>query len=250
MKILITNDDGILAEGLRILAETLSQSAEVVVVAPDRERSAIGTAVTLRRSLKVRCDPPMADGITTYAVNGTPTDCVILALGRIVPNIDLVISGINLGQNLGDDVLISGTVAGALQGYLRNRPAMAISVTAAEHYPQAASVAARLAGKIANHSLPRAIFLNINLPDLPQDEINGISLTRLANSSHIDTVTKSYEDGQSGYRLVRQRTANHAAPGTDIWAIERGYISISPLHNLLLGRTQPALSDHHFTDLL
>ncbi|MFH0942372.1 MAG: 5'/3'-nucleotidase SurE [Chloroflexota bacterium] len=250
MRILVTNDDGVLAEGLRILTETLSRNAEVVVVAPDRERSAIGTAVTLRRSLKVRREPPLVAGTTTYAISGTPTDCVILALGKMVPDIDLVISGINLGQNLGDDVLISGTVAGALQGYLRGKPAIAVSVATAEFFPEAARVAARLAGKIADRSLPRDVFLNVNLPDLPRDKVQGASVTRLARSSHIDTVDESYEDGQTAYRLLRRRTANHAAPGTDIWAIERGHISISPLHNLLLGRSQPALSDHHFADLL
>lgn len=250
MKILVTNDDGVLAEGLRILAETLSQFAEVVVASPDRERSAIGTAVTLRRSLKVRCEAPLATGTSTYAVSGTPTDCVILVLGKIVPDIDLVISGINHGHNLGDDVLISGTVAGAIQGYLRGKAAIAVSVSSSEFFPEAARVAARLAGKIADHSLPQDILLNVNLPDLPQDRLLGAIVTRLASSSHIDTVSEAYEDGQAAYRLLRRRNSNHASPGTDIWAIERGHISVSPLHTLLLGRSQPALSDRHFADLL
>lgn len=247
---MLTNDDGVSAEGLRILAETLSRFAEVVVVAPDRERSAIGTAVTLRRSLKVRRDPPLAPGSITYAINGTPNDCVILALGKIVPDVDLVISGINQGHNLGDDVLISGTVAGALQGFLRGKPAIAVSVAKSDFFPEAARVAARLAGKIADHTLPANVFLNVNLPDLPHDKLKEAMVTGLASASHIDTVSESFEEGQTAYRLLRRRTENHAAPGTDIWAVERGHIAITPLHTLLLGRSQPALSDQQFADLI
>jgi 5'-nucleotidase len=250
MKILVTNDDGIFAEGLRVLVETLSHIAEVVVAAPDRERSAIGTAVTLRRPLKVRHDPPLVPGVTTYAINGTPTDCAMLALGKIVPDADLFFSGINLGQNLGDDVLISGTVAAALQGYLRNLPAIAISAATEEQYPQAARVAMFLAQNISTHRLPGDLFLNINLPDRPLDKIKGTIVTQLAHESHLDTVAESRDGDQIYYRLVRQRINDHATPGTDVWAIERGHISISPLHSLLLGRSQPVITDQHFADLL
>ena len=250
MKILVTNDDGVFAEGLRVLVETLSHIAEVVVAAPDREQSAIGTAVTLRRPLKVRHDPPLAPGVATCAINGTPTDCVMLALGKLAPDADLVISGINRGQNLGDDVLISGTVAAALQSYLRGLPAMAISVFAENYYPQAARLATRLAQKFADGNLPGNILLNINLPEMPPDKIKGTIVTQLAHESHIDTVDESRDSNQTYYRLVRQRITNHAAPKTDVWAIERGYISISPLHSLLLGRSQPAVTDDNFTDLL
>lgn len=250
VKILLTNDDGVQAEGLRILAEMLGKSFEVVVSAPDRERSAIGTAVTLRRSLKVRNDPPLAAECATYAINGTPTDCVILALGNMVPDIDLVISGINQGHNLGDDVLISGTVAGALQGYLRGKPAIAVSVANPEFFPGAAQIAARLAGKIADGSLPDNVFLNVNLPDLPLDKIRETRVTNLSSASHIDMVDQSIEDGQTAYRLLRRRTGNHASTGTDIWAVEHGQISISPLHSLILGRRQPVLSDRDFADLI
>ncbi|RJQ38198.1 MAG: 5'/3'-nucleotidase SurE [Dehalococcoidia bacterium] len=250
VKILLTNDDGIGAEGLRTLAETLGKSFEVVVAAPDRERSAIGTAVTLRRSLKVRCDPPLTRDCVTYAISGTPTDCVILALGKMVPDVDLVISGINQGHNLGDDILISGTVAGALQGYLRGKPAIAVSVANPEFFPGAARIAARLAARIADGSLPPEVFLNVNLPDLSLDKIKETRVTNLSSASHIDTVDESIEDGQTAYRLLRRRTANHASPGTDIWAVEHGQISISPLHTLLLGRVQPKLNDQQFADLI
>jgi len=250
VKILLTNDDGVQAEGLRILAETLGKDFDVVVAAPDRERSAIGTAVTLRRSLKVRGDPPLAHNCVTYAINGTPTDCVILALGKMVPDIDLVISGINQGHNLGDDVLISGTVAGALQGYLRGKPAIAVSVANPEFFPGAALIAARLASKIAEGNLPGNAFLNVNLPDLSLDKIKEAKVTNLSSASHIDMVDESIEDGQTAYKLLRRRTANHASPGTDIWAVEHRQISISPLHSLILGHTQPKLSDRDFADLI
>lgn len=249
MKILVTNDDGVFAEGLRILVEALSKIAEVVVVAPDRERSAIGTAVTLRRPLKVRHDPPLVPGVTTYAINGTPTDCVMLALGRMVPGVDLVVSGINCGANLGDDVLISGTVAAALQAYRSGRPAIAISVFARDYYRHAAGVAARLTEKIGDCSLPGDILLNINLPDWPLEEIQGTTVTRLARQSHLDFVDESRDGDQIHYQLMRQRLNDHAAPGTDVWAVERGHISVSPLHSLLLGRSQPIITDLHFTDL-
>jgi len=250
MKILITNDDGVSAGGLTTLVGTLSQTAEVVVMAPDRERSAIGTAMTLHQPLRVRYDPPMVPGVATYAVNGTPTDCVMLALGKMVPDVDLVVSGINRGSNLGEDVLLSGTVAGALQGYLHGLPAMAISVSHEGCYLQAARAAAWLAQNIARLNLPRDIFLNVNLPDRPIDEIHGVTVTRLARGSHLDTVDESWDGEQVYYRLMRQRKNDHAAPGTDIWAIEQGHISISPLHSLLLGRDQPAVTNRHFSGLL
>jgi len=170
MKILVTNDDGIFAEGLWILVKELRSIARVVVVAPDREQSAIGTAVTLRQPLRVQKVRSMVPEIETYSVEGTPADSVILALGKLVKDkIDLVVSGINHGANLGDDVLISGTVGAALQGYLRGLPALAISVTLGDnlHLDNAAKLATVLAKKIESNALPTSILLNVNLPNLP-----------------------------------------------------------------------------------
>ena len=129
MRILVTNDDGIFAEGLWVLAKELNKIGQVIVAAPDREQSAIGTAVTLYRPLKVHQVKPLVTGVDAYAIGGTPSDCVILALSKLIENkVDIVVSGINQGANLGDDVLISGTVAAALQGYLRGLHALAISL--------------------------------------------------------------------------------------------------------------------------
>jgi len=236
MRILVTNDDGILAPGLWTLAKELKNIAQVVVVAPDREQSACGTAVTLRQPLRAQRVTPLVPGIETYSVEGTPADSVILALGKLVEDkIDLVISGINQGANLGDDVLISGTVGAALQGYLRGFPTLAVSVVAADSLclNNAARLATLLANKIDSNSLPTNIFLNVNLPCLPIAKIKGVKITQLASESHTDTVDKGFDGRQEYYWLVRQKLSATANRDTDIWAIEQGCISLTPLHSLL-----------------
>ncbi len=230
MKILVTNDDGILAQGLWVLVKELSHIAQVVAVAPDRECSAIGTAVTLHQPLRVQKVRPLLPEIETYSVQGTPADSVILALGKLVKGkVDLVISGINQGKNLGQDVLISGTVSAALQGYLRGFPAFAISANSL-YLDNAAKLAVLLAKRIASNALPDDIFLNINLPDLPLAEISGVEITRLASNSHTDTVEEGHDGKRAYYWLVRQRINKEAAEKTDMWAIQQGNVSITPLH--------------------
>jgi len=243
MKILLTNDDGVDAPGLRILAETLCETARVVVVAPDRERSAIGTAVTLRRPLRLVKHAALAPGVETWAVNGTPGDSVIIGAGKVAPDADMVISGINSGHNLGDDVLISGTVGAALHGSLRGYPAFAVSVAEASTYPQAARVARALAQLIFDGKLPPDVFLNVNVPDLPPDLIREARVTRLAGESHVDTVTEAVEDNQTVYKLVRGRARDGHSPGSDIWAIEAGHVSVTPLHLDLLRRDGARVQD-------
>ncbi len=233
MKILVTNDDGIFAEGLWILVRELKNIAQVVVVAPDREQSAIGTAVTLRQPLRVQKVRPIVPEIETYSVEGTPSDSVILALEKLVKNeVTLVVSGINQGLNVGNDVLISGTVGAALQGYLRGFPALAISVSPVDslYLDNAAKVAALLAKKIASNALPANVFLNVDLPALPLAEIKGARFTRLASESHIDTVEEGHDGKREYYWLVRQRINKNHDDMTDIRAIEEGNISITPLH--------------------
>ena len=176
MRVLVTNDDGISAPGLWTLVNELRNIAQVVVVAPDREQSAIGTAVTLRQPLRILRAKPIVPEVETYSVEGTPADSVILALGKLVTDkVDLVVSGINQGPNLGDDVLISGTVGAALQGYLRGLPALAISTEAVDspYLNTAANLAALLASKINSDVLSPRVFLNVNLPNLPLAEIRG-----------------------------------------------------------------------------
>ena len=236
MRVLVTNDDGIFAPGLWILVKELKSIAQVVVAAPDREQSAIGTAVTLRQPLRVQRVSPLVPGVETYSVEGTPGDSVILALGKLIKSrVDLVISGINQGPNLGDDVLISGTVAAALQGYLRGLPSLAFSVATlnSPYLDTAAKLATLLVKRIGGHRLPSDIFLNINLPNRPLDQIKGIKTTGLAHKTHIDTVEEGHDGRREYYWLVRQKLTTEANEKTDIWAIEQGYISITTLHTIL-----------------
>ncbi len=253
MKVLVTNDDGIFAQGLWTLVKALKKIAKVVVVAPDREQSRIGTAVTLSQPLRVQRTKPLVPEVETYSVEGTPADSVILALTKLVKNkIDLVVSGINHGVNLGDDVPISGTVGAALQGYLHGLPAIAISVDTVDspYLDNAAELAALLAKRIEPNSLPANILLNVNLPSLPLTQIKGLQITRLASSSHTDEVEEGHDGKQRYYRLIRHKINEATDNKTDVWAIEQGNISITPLHTTLVNKTSPLIPDSLFSDLL
>jgi 5'-nucleotidase len=231
----VTNDDGIYAPGLWALVTALKEIANVVVVAPDREQSAVGTALTLRQPLRVQQVSPVP-GIETYSVEGTPGDSVILALGKLLDSrVDMVVSGVNRGPNLGDDALISGTVAAALQGYLRGLPAIAVSSAGLEdvQLEPAARLAALLVRRIQSGDLPGDVFLNVNLPDRPLAGIKDIKLSRLAHKTHFDTVREGHDGRREYYWLVRQKLSTTVNRDTDIWAIEQGCISVTPLHSLL-----------------
>ncbi|MFH1169480.1 MAG: 5'/3'-nucleotidase SurE [Chloroflexota bacterium] len=232
MRILLTNDDGILADGLWAMARELKDIAQLIVAAPDREQSAIGTAVTLRQVLRVRKMKPLLPDVETYAVEGTPSDSVILALGKLAKSqVDVIISGVNQGTNLGEDTHISGTVGAALQGYLRGFTSLAVSAPygSEQHLATAARVAALLAQWICAGALPVKAFLNINVPDIPASQICGVKVTRLASESHINTVEEGDRGRQKYYWLVRQQAGGAADDRTDIWAEEHGYVSITPL---------------------
>jgi len=252
MKILVTNDDGIQSEGLWTLVRELQKIAQITVVAPDGERSAIGTAVTLFQPLHVELVKSPLTGVTSYAIDGSPSDCVILALGNLIKDsVDMVVSGINLNLNLGEDVYISGTVGAAMQGYFRGLPALAISAPPPGNQPvlsAAARVAAELVKKMGANS-PAKIFLNVNVPDLPLKEISGARITRLARSSHINTVEEENQGQQKQYRLVRERLTEAGDNGTDIQAIEQGNISITPLYTSLLDKPPKHLLNKLCADL-
>jgi len=252
VRILVTKDDGIFADGLWTLVRELKDIAEIVVVAPDREMSAIGTAVSLHQPGRARKVTPIVAGVETYAVEGTPADSVILALGKLVKDrIDLVISGINRGANLGDDVLISGTVGAALQGSLHGLPALAISVALGDdlYFSNAAKFAALLAKKFGLGALPANICLNVNLPNLPGEKIKGIMITYPASNSHTDTIDERYDNGRQYYWLVRQRVNKPEDEKTDTWAIEQGNISITPLLTSLINKPSPFIPDTLCSDL-
>ncbi|MFH1647397.1 MAG: 5'/3'-nucleotidase SurE [Chloroflexota bacterium] len=238
MKILVTNDDGIHSDGLWRLVGELKKIADVAVVAPDGERSGIGTAVTLLEPLHAVEVRPEVAGVTAYAVDGSPSDCVILALGKLIEGgVDLVVSGINPSLNLGEDVHISGTVGAALQGYFRGLPALALSAPAGSDNGRsnAARVAAALARMLAASTRAR-IFLNVNVPDLPLNEVAGVKITRLARASHINTVAEENHGREKQYRLVRTRLTETGDKETDLQAIEEGYISLTPLYTSLLDK--------------
>jgi len=239
--ILLSNDDGVFSPGLWTLAQGLKGTANILVVAPDREQSAIGTAVTLRQPLRVhRIEPPVS-GVEAYLVEGTPGDSVILALEKLADrSIDIVISGINQGLNLGDDVLISGTVAASLQGYLRSLPSLAFSSGSQDesHLAAASMIARFIVTGILEGKLPENIFLNVNIPEIPIDNIKGIKAAQLAHKTHIDTADEGYDGRKSYYWLKRRQLTKRVPKTTDIWALEQGYITVTELQSSLFGKAR------------
>lgn len=260
MKVLATNDDGISAAGLWALVKELKNIADVVVVAPDREQSASGTAVTLGKPIGVETVRPVVPKIETYSVAGTPCDCVILAFLRLAKGkIDLVVSGINEVANLGQDIFNSGTVGGTLQGYLYGSPALAISGVGERgfHLDTAAKLAALLAKKVDAGALPTNIFLNINLPNLPLAETKGIKVTRLAgrgiyaNSVEEDNIYCNGSDPgmPKYYRFVRRGENKARDKKTDVWAIQQGFISVTPLHASIPCKLSVPMADRWCSDI-
>ena len=227
MRILVSNDDGVHAEGIRALSEALTACGEVIVVAPDRNRSGASHSLTLEVPLRVT---RIAE--TGYhAVKGTPTDCVHLAVNELVrPEPDMVVAGINHGANLGDDVIYSGTVAAATEGRHLGFPSLAISLVGRTHFATAAHYAALLVKGMLVHPLPADQILNVNVPDLPLDQIKGIRVTRLGNRHRAESVICTEDPrGQPIYWIGPPGSQQDAGDGTDFAAIEQGYVSITPL---------------------
>ncbi|HAT2066022.1 TPA: 5'/3'-nucleotidase SurE [Legionella pneumophila] len=240
MKILVSNDDGVLAPGIKILAQELSALGEVKVVAPDRNRSGASNSLTLTQPLRVK---QLDNGY--YSVDGTPTDCVHLALtGFLEPIADIVVSGINEGANLGDDVLYSGTVAAAMEGRYLGLPAIAISMVGdnIQHYETAAIIAKQLVIKLSANKLPSQTILNVNVPDLPLNQIRGLQVTRLGTRHSAEPIVKEYDPrGRPIYWVGPPGIEADAGAGTDFFAIKTGHVSITPLH---LDMTHYKLFDH------
>jgi len=231
LRILVTNDDGIDSPGLWRLAETMAEVGRVLVVAPAQEASGAGTAVTFRQELQVReVESPLRD-VRAYTVDGTPADCVIVGLRRLKEGrIGLVASGVNLGPNLGNDVLLSGTVGAALQGGFRGISSVALSLDIGDgpQWDTVEAVARLLGRRIADGTLPTGAFLNVNVPALPLAELRGIAVTTVARGGYLRLI----ETGDGLRERLRRETRpdlRHGQPGTDIWAVANGYVSISPL---------------------
>ncbi|MDO8473699.1 MAG: 5'/3'-nucleotidase SurE [Dehalococcoidia bacterium] len=233
MNILLSNDDGIRAAGLWAAARELSKIGKVTVVAPDREQSGVGTSVTFHHPLRVKKEIPEAPGVDAYSVEGTPGDSVILALRlpllREFP--DLVISGINEGANLGDDVFISGTVGAALQGYFNGLSAISISVAApkVEDFTPAAKLVALLAANLEHARLPGKILLNVNLPNVSLAGLQDLRVTKLAERRYADAIQEGTDGRKKYYWIGRGQTEWISGEGTDHWAIQHGVVSVTPL---------------------
>ncbi|MFM1991362.1 MAG: 5-nucleotidase surE [Pseudomonadota bacterium] len=231
MRILISNDDGYFAPGLAALAEALRDMAEVVVVAPERDRSGASNSLTLDRPLMVRT----ASSGYRY-LNGTPTDCVHVAVtGLLDARPDLVVSGINDGANMGDDTIYSGTVAAAMEGFLLGIPAIAFSLVhkGHAHLDSAARVARDVVERFVSRPFPSAgpVLLNVNIPNLPYDRIGGVVGTRLGKRHHAEEVVRAKNPrGETVYWIGPAGSAKDAGPGTDFHATASGRVSVTPLH--------------------
>jgi len=228
MKILASNDDGYQSPGLLALVAALETIAEVVVVAPERDRSGASNSLTL--------DVPLRANRTERGfirVDGTPTDCVHLAItGLLDDEPDLVVAGINHGPNLGDDVLYSGTVAAAMEGRFLGFPALAVSLASSRplHFETAAQVTVDLVSRVLGGTLPADTILNVNVPDIPFSEIRGVQATRLGHRHKSEpVVTMQDPRGRTVYWVGPAGSEQDAGPGTDFHAVRSGYVSVTPL---------------------
>jgi len=243
MRILLSNDDGYYAPPLALLAESLAPLAEITVVAPERDRSGSSNSLTLDRPLAVR---RAQSGF--YYVNGTPTDCVHVAVtGLLKEPPDLVISGINDGANMGDDTLYSGTVAAATEGFLLGMTSIAVSLVldGRENYRTAALIVARLVARFRERPFEEPWLLNVNVPDIAHDALGGVQVTRLGRRHKAEPVVKSVSPrGETVYWIGPAGAAQDAGEGTDFHAVANGRVSITPLQvDLTRSSRLPALAE-------
>ncbi|MEA3454397.1 MAG: 5'/3'-nucleotidase SurE [Candidatus Caldatribacteriota bacterium] len=233
MKILLTNDDGIYSEGIQILKKQLDNIAEVTVIAPDRERSTIGHAMTLRKPLRIR--KVKIDGnFWEFSLDGTPADCVIVGLLEIMKDKkpDLIVSGINRGPNLGDDIIYSGTVSAAMEGAMRNIPSLAVSIAGFEDFKfeSASLFTKKIVMNLTKNNLPSNLVLNINFPNMDYEEIKGVEITRHGKRVYQDEVKIIHDpQGTTHYWLGGELPEGNIEPDTDFEAIYNNKVSITPL---------------------
>ena len=234
MKILVSNDDGVYAPGIRVLAEHMAEIADIAVVGPDRNRTAASHSLTLHRPLRVT---RLENGF--IAVNGTPTDCVHLAVSGVldltIDRPDMVVSGINAGENLGDDVFYSGTVAAAIEGRSLGYPSIAVSLVSGAHddfmhYETAAKVTQKLVKLLKTHPLPQDTILSVNVPDVPYEHLQGIQACRLGRRHFTEKVFKEKDPyGRPIYWIGPAGSEEDGGEGTDFHAIARGFAAVTPL---------------------
>ena len=231
MDILLTNDDGVLAEGLSALRAALDPLGRIWVVAPEREQSATSHALTLHRPLRVR---QLEERV--FAVDGTPTDCVLLACRGVPEMIDarigLVVSGINHGANLGDDVSYSGTVAAAIEGQMLGCPSVAVSLDdwRPGGFAAAGAVARTIVERLIEQGLPHGALINVNVPSLPEDGIKGYKITRLGKRTYRDRIVRKTDPrGRPYFWIGGDKPTWEAQPGSDLDAVDAGFVSVTPI---------------------
>ena len=229
MHILISNDDGYKSKGIQVLINELKKIAQITVVAPSRNRSGASSSLSLDRSIKVTKKED-----SFYFLSGTPTDCVHIALTGLMQTLpDMVISGINHGPNLGDDTIYSGTVAAAIEGYLLDIPSFAISMGSVnpKNFETAAKVTSDLIKLYNKKKVSSASLLNINVPDIPYDELKGLEVTRLGKRHAAEkAMKKKHTQKESLYWIGEVGQPNDGGPGTDFYALKNNFVSISPIH--------------------
>ncbi|MCL2684386.1 MAG: 5'/3'-nucleotidase SurE [Synergistaceae bacterium] len=237
MKILLTNDDGVISQGIRTLSKMLNEKGWLEsVIAPDRERSGIGHAVTVDRPVRVRpLDPGMfASSVPAFSCDGTPSDCVTIGLEALCPSADFVVSGINEGPNLADDVTISGTVSAALEGVMSGHPAIAVSLCVKrgenfKHNTTAALAAMAIIGFVEQNPLPSGVMLNVNVPNDLIRNIKGFRITHRGIRKYVNKVTSLKTPFGGDAYWIAGKPQDEMEDGTDVTAVNEGYISVTPL---------------------
>ncbi len=226
--ILVTNDDGVNAPGLKALYTALKELGKVIVVAPEREQSASSHSLTMHRPLR-----PISMGGDIYAVNGTPTDCVTIAVGKIIEETpSLVVSGVNNGGNLGDDVTYSGTVSAAIEGTILGIPSLAVSVAGEGNFnfETASFYASRVSERILKKGLPKGVLLNMNVPNVEYDKICGVKFTVQGKRVYDGSISETFDPwGRKHYWIGGGTPVWEAGDNTDFHAVERGFVSITPV---------------------
>ena len=238
MKVLLTNDDGVVSPGIQIMARILADRGKLSgVLAPDRERSGTGHAITMTHPVKIWLleQGMFPSSAPAYACDGTPTDCVTIALEDVFTDADFVMSGINQGPNLGDDITYSGTACAALEGLVLERNAMAISLCSkpgdlACHNTTAAAVGIRLLEYIETEPLPEGIMLNVNVPNLPLRNLRGVAVTKRGHRRYTEKLTKIKDPKGRDCYWIGGSIEDGFEEGTDVWAVHSGYVSITPVH--------------------
>ena len=233
MRVLVTNDDGIGSPGLQALVRAFEPVAETFVVAPEHERSATGHAITLHKPLRAHPASIPGAAVRAWATNGTPADCVVLGILDLLPDRpDVVVSGINVGPNLGRDLTYSGTVSGAMEGAIFGLPSVAVSVGSFKNpiFTVAGAFAVDLARIILTRGLPPDILLNVNVPNLPPGQINGVAITRQGAKRYISRLEKRTDPrGRIYYWLTGEPDHQVDEEGTDTWALSHHWISVTPI---------------------